>query len=189
MKISTVHLPQRRMLAGVAIGALVGVVGVGAVTAASPSPSGPSGPVAPSVASGAPGTPGLRDVLALGTAAGPDARRDVIRKAIARNFRIDVAATNQGGTHNLLYVRGTLQVGAASVTVTLPDTSTQTFSVDGTTIVREKGQTVPFTDLKDGDRAMVFGVKNEDRSSTAKLIRRVIEPRVGPAAEAPAPTP
>ena len=187
MKISTVHLPQRRMLAGVAIGALVGVVGVGAVTAASPSASGPSGPVAPSVASGAPGTPGLGDVLALGTAAGPDARRDVIRKAIARNFRVDVTATNQVGTHNLLYVRGRLQVGAASVTVTLPDTSTQTFTVDGTTIVREKGHTIPFTDLKDGDRAMVFGVKNGDGSSTAKLIRRVIEPHVGAPAPAPAP--
>ena len=185
MKISTVHLPQRRLLAGVAIGVLVGVLGVGAVTAASPSQSGRTGPTASSVASDALGAsrPGGGPALAAG--AGLDNRRGVLRQAIARNFRVDVTATNQLGTHTVLYVRGTLDVAANSVTVTLPDHSTQTFTVEDSTVVREKGQTIPFTDLRDGARAMVFGMKNEDGSYTAKLIRCVSEPKAGIAAPAP----
>ena len=60
--------------------------------------------------------------------------------------------------------------------MTLPDGSTQSFRVDATTVVREKGQTIAYSTLESGQRAMVFGLKNADGTYTAKLIRCVKEP-------------
>lgn len=170
------HLPDRRLFAGIAIGVLVGVIAVGAVTAASPAPTGPSGATGAPVAGGA----SRNGVAKLGLKIG------ALRQAIGKNFRVAVTATGKDGTHDLLYVRGTLDVGAGGVTVTLPDTSTQSFAVDATTVVREKGKTITFADLKDGERAMVFGTKNADGTYTAKLIRCVKEPKAAAAPSAAA---
>jgi Domain of unknown function (DUF5666) len=179
MKISSIQLPQARLFAGVAIGVLIGVIGVGAVTAHSPSAASPA-QAAPALA----GPAGASGAPAAGTATKPAIRLGVLRQAIGRQYRVDVTATGVNGTHNILYVRGALAVGASSVTVTLPDNSTQTFAVDSTTVVREKGQTIAFSALTNGERAMVFGMKNSDGSYTAKLIRCVKEPK----AAAPAPS-
>jgi hypothetical protein len=171
----TITLPDRRLLVGVAIGALAGVFAVGAVTAASPSPSAPT-----AATSGASGASGSSSSSTAGTAKGPAAalglRPGPLRQAIRNNFRVSVQATNRNGTHDILYVRGALTVGTNQVTVTLPDNSTQTFKVDSTTVVREQGKTEEFSDLTNGERAMVFGLKNADGSYTAKLIRCVKQP-------------
>ncbi len=177
----TVRLPDRRMFIGVAIGVLVGVIGVGAVSAASPAPTGPSSTTG--TGGGAAGTTGPS-----GTAASkPGIRLGLVRQAVHGNFRVAVDATNRNGIQHVLYVRGTLKVSAGSVTVTLPDSSTQTFTVDSSTKVRAKGTTEPFSALADGDRAMVFGTKNDDGSYTAKLIRCVKEPKAAAAAASAAP--
>ena len=176
-----IHLPDRRILAGVSIGVLVGVLAVGAVTAASRSPAGPSG------AAGLTGGSGTPVAGRAGNGLGPGA----LRQAIRRNFRLDVTATNRNGTRNVLYVRGTLDVSAGSVTVTLPDRTTQTFTVDSSTVVRDKGETIPYANLANGQRAMVFGTKNADGSFTAKLIRCIREPQgatTTPAAPSASPT-
>jgi hypothetical protein len=95
---------------------------------------------------------------------------------IGRNFRVSLDATSLDGTKHLLAVRGTLDVAADSVTVTLPDNSTQAFTVDSATVVRDQGRTVPFSSLTDGQRALVLGVRNDDGSATARRIRILKDP-------------
>ncbi len=201
MKIPTIHVPGSRMFAGVAIGMLVGVLAVGVVSAAGTSAVGTSGvgisgvgisgvgsSGAASVPAGQLGVPaarGARDSVAAAALGGLDLGGGALRRVALRNFRLDVIATGQDGIRTFLYVRGSLDVSPTSVTVTLPNGSTQTFTVDASTVVREDGTTVPYSDLADGSRAMVFGRKNDDGSYTATLIRCVREPKAGAAPTAP----
>jgi hypothetical protein len=104
-------------------------------------------------------------------AAGAGLRLKALREIVGRNFRVSVDATSAQGTKHLVAVRGTFDVSADHVTVTLPDNSTQAFTVDSSTIVRDRGRSVPFSSLTDGQRALVLGVRNDDGSSTARLIR------------------
>jgi hypothetical protein len=175
MNLRSVRFPDRRVIAGIAAGVLITVIGVSAVTAASPSPSGPSTSSGTSSGVGPNGRAAVGTPLARGRL-GDGVRLGALRRAVGRNFRVDVTATGKDGTRNLLYVRGTLDVGPGSVTVTLPDKSTATFGVDATTLVRDNGATVKYTDLVDGDPAIVVGTRNQDGSYTAKLIRRLPEP-------------
>ena len=170
MKLSDIRVPERRLVTGVAIGVLVGVLGVGAVTAAGP-PSAASIP-APATAPG-PGLdpPAIAPLPSDRAALRKGGRIQAIRNLVGRNFRVDVTATGPDGTRNVLLVRGTLDVGAGSVTVTLPDSSTQSFVVDETTIVRADGQRVEFSTLKDGDHALVLGPRDADGTYTARVIR------------------
>src|SRR6185369_11340301 len=131
MNLPSVRFPDRRAIAGIAAGVLVGVIGVSAVTAASPSPVGPSTSSGASSGAG----PSARAALVAPLARsrpGDGIRMAALRRAVGRNFRVEVAATGTDGTRNLLYVRGTLDVRQGSVTVTLPDKSKATFGVDAT---------------------------------------------------------
>ena len=64
-----------------------------------------------------------------------------------------------------------MAVGSGTVTVTLPDDSTQAFAVADATIMRKAGETVPFSTLQNGDHALVLGSKNDDGTYTARVIR------------------
>jgi hypothetical protein len=188
MKIPAMVLPSRRLAGGVAIGILVGILGVGAVTAAAPGPSSAAGTAvtAPAAASPAPGIGAApaAGATVTGQARGPLGRIAALRRLIGRNFRVDVAATSDQGTRNLTYVRGSLHAGTGSITVTLPDASTQAYTVDASTIVRESGHAITLGDLPDGSTVMVFGVRNADGTATARLIRGVMDsaPAAGGAA-------
>ena len=146
-----------------------------------PAPAGPSGAAGMTTAAGAPATVAAAQRLGI--------RLGQLREAIGGNFRVSVDAAGKNGTRHILYVRGTIDVATSSVTVTLPDNSTQTFTVDSTTVVRQKGATVAFASLEDGEPAMVFGTKNDDGSYTAKLIRCVKEAKAAAPAAAPSATP
>jgi Domain of unknown function (DUF5666) len=174
----SIHLPDGRVLAGVITGVLIGVIGVGAVTASPATPAAAGTPAA--ITQAAPTTPA--------SSAAPF-RPGTLRALVRNNFRVSVAATGPRGTRNILYVRGSLAISAGSLTVTLPDGSTATFKTDATTIVRDKGQVVPISNLQSGERAMVFGLRNDDGSYTARLIRCVraaAAPQANPSAS-PAP--
>lgn len=196
MKIPTIHVPGSRMFAGVAIGMLVGVLAVGVVSAAGSPAAGSSGAGSSSLGTsgtaslpaaqlGVPTAQGARDSLAAAALGDLDLGGGALRQAALPNFRLDVTATGQRGTHSFVYVRGSLDLSPTSVTVTLPNSSTQTFTVDASTVVREDGKTIPYIDLVDRSRAMVFGRKNDDGSYTATLIRCVREPEAGAEPTAP----
>jgi len=157
-----------RVMVAAVSGLLVGVVGVSAVAAA---PAGPGAPVVGGTPNAAP-IPGI-DLGALG-------------RLGARNYRVEVNATNRSGSRTILYVRGAISMGTGQLTVTLPDNSTQVFTTDAQTVVRARGQSIPLSDLETGDRAMVFGLRNADGSYTAKLIRCITE---SPPVPAPTATP
>ncbi len=180
---SLTRLPDRRLLGGILIGVVIGVVGVGAVTA-SPAASNAVSTAAAQPAAitlAAPTTPGG----ATAAAAAP-IRARALRAFVRDNFRVTVSATSKAGTKDILYVRGALAIGNGTVTVTLPDDSTQAFTTDATTIVRDQGKTVALSDLTSGERAMVFGLRNADGTWTAKLIRCVREAAAAPKANASA---
>ena len=160
-------MPDRRLLTGVAIGALAGVLAVGAVTAASPA----AAPAAAQVGQLAPGAS-----LAPVKPGDPGFRLQALRTLLRRNWRVDVSVTGQDGVHFGTLVQGTVAVGTDSITVTLPDNSTQVFAVIDATIVRKAGETVPFSTVKNGDHALVLGSKNDDGSYTARVIRLLEEP-------------
>ena len=163
MHVQSFKLPQPKLIGGIAIGVLVGVIGVGAVSA-SPAPT-----VAPAAA-----TQSVRSSLGV--------EPDALLKAFRNDFRIEVNATGKNGTHDILYVRGVLALGTGQLTVTLPDNSTQVFTTDAGTVVRDEGKVVALSDLQSGERAMVFGLKNADGTFTAKLIRCISEPATAPTA-------
>jgi hypothetical protein len=173
MHLPAFKLPERKLLAGVAIGVLVGVVGVGAVSA-SPAPA-----AAPSEATAT--ASNIQAVLGVEPGA--------LLRALRNNFRIEVNATGRNATHDILYVRGVITLATGRLTVTLPDNSTQVFTTDSTTVVRDEGKVIAWTDLESGERAMVFGLKNADGSYTARLIRCVGEPVTPPPAAPPTATP
>jgi hypothetical protein len=173
MYLRSIRFPDRQVFAGIAAGVLVGVIcvsGVGAVTAASPSPGGPSTPAGASSEVGPSARPGL-GAAPPSSRLGNGIRLAALRRAVGRNFRVDLTATSADGTRNLLYVRGTLDASPGSITVTLPDHSTATFGVDAATIVRDNGATVASIDVVDGDPAIVVGTRNQDGSYTARLVR------------------
>jgi hypothetical protein len=181
MHVPVIRLPQVRVLAGIGAGVLIGVIGVGVVTAApgtqtnalsagSATAATPVQLAASTGASGATGTTGTK----------PNAKSNAIRpgafRALIRNdYRVTINATNTAGSRNILYVRGDIAIGSGTVTVTLPDNSTQVFTTDSSTVVREQGKTITLADLSAGERAMVFGTRNSDGTYTAKLIRCVKE--------------
>ncbi len=173
MQFPAIRIPGGRVLAGVALGVVVGVVAVGAVAAESPAPSTPaaatSGSAKPS------GLAALRASL----------RPGAIRKLAGRDYRVEVNATGAAGTQNLLYVRGTLTAGTANVTVTLPDKSTQGFTVDATTVVRQQGHIIALGDLTSGDSVRVFGRRTADGTYAARLIRRVVTRTPTPGGNSP----
>ncbi|HVA86155.1 MAG TPA: DUF5666 domain-containing protein, partial [Candidatus Saccharimonadales bacterium] len=174
MHTPTIRLPQARLLAGIGAGILVGVIGVGVVTAAPGAPAGTAATgqlTASTIASGPTGTAGT-------TGARPKAiRRGGLRGLIRNNFRVTIDATNRHGERNILYVRGSLTIGSGTVTVTLPDNSTQVFTTSSSTVVRERGHKIALSNLQSGERAMVFGTKNSDGTWTAKVIRSFKEAR------------
>ena len=178
MRTLTIRLPQVRVLAGIGAGVLIGVIGVGVVTAApgtqaNASSAGSATTVQLAASTGASGATGT-------TTAKPNAKSNAIRpgafRALIRNdYRVTINATNKAGSRNILYVRGDIAIGSGTVTVTLPDNSTQVFTTDSSTVVREQGKTITLADLSAGERAMVFGTRNSDGTYTAKLIRCVKE--------------
>ena len=178
-----VHLPDRRLLGGILIGVVIGVIGVGAVTASPAESTAAAQPAAITLA--APTAPAGPTAAA---SPGP-IRAGALRAFVRNNFRVTVSATSQAGTKDILYVRGALAIGTGTVTVTLPDDSTQAFTTDATTIVRDQGQTVALADLTSGEQAMVFGRRNADGTWTAKLIRCVREAATPQANASPSPTP
>jgi len=182
MHAPAIRLPQVRVLAGIGAGVLIGVIGVGAVTAA---PGAQSNTSSAGSATSAATTIQLAASTAAGgtagTAAGTsNAKSNAIRpgafRALIRNdFRVSIDATNKAGSRNILYVRGDIAIGSDTITVTLPDNSTQVFTTDSSTVVREQGKTITLAGLESGERAMVFGTKNSDGTYTAKLIRCIKE--------------
>jgi hypothetical protein len=165
MHLPSFRLPEQKLLAGIAIGVLVGVIGVGAVSAGPAPAAAPAGPS------------NVRTALGVEPGA--------LLKAFRNQYRIEVNATGLNGTHDILYMRGVITLGTGQLTVTLPDSSTQVFTTDSTTVVREKGEAIGPSDLESGETAMVFGLKNADGSFTARLIRCVTEPATAPTSTTP----
>ena len=185
MKLPGFPLPERRLVTGVAIGVLVGVLGVGVVTAAGPAPAASTAAQAAGPGSAAAAAP-LGPLASLDSALGPVHRMKAIRNIIRRNFRVDVTATGANGSRTILYVRGSLGASPGSLIVTLPDNSTQTFTVDDSTVVRADGQAIAYSTLKDGDYALVLGRKGDDGTYTARLIRLIADPAAPGSEAAPA---
>lgn len=174
------HLPSLphlnvRWFGGLATGLLIGVLAVSVVSAASPAPAPAGSSPTTGAATTTTATTGAATTAAAGARLGI-AMKD-LRHVLRHNFRIAVDATNADGARHLLYVRGTIAVSTGSVTVTLPDNSTQAYTVDSTTVVRDQGKTVPFSSLADGQHALVFGTRNDDGSYTARLIRVLQAPK------------
>lgn len=169
MQLPSLPRPDARWFTGLGVGLIAGVLAVGAVTAASPAPS--AGTTAPGGTAGTVMSTTAAQATTTPHAGRPGLRFGALRHALGRNFRVAIDATNAKGTRHILYVRGTLAVSTDSVTVTLPDSSKQAFTVDARTIVRVGGARVPLSSLTDGEHALVFGTRNDDGSYTAKLIR------------------
>ena len=208
--IRSIHLPDGRVFAGVIAGVFIGVVGVGAVTASPAAPAAAPAAVtavrpaltqslattATSATSAAPaGAPATIIAAAptaapVAAAAKPNPLRLAVLKALVKsNYRVTVSATNATGTKDILYVRGSLALASGSVTVTLPDGSTQVFTTNSTTVVRDQGKTESLSDLESGERAMVFGLRNTDGTYTAKLIRCVRDAKAPKANSGASPAP
>jgi hypothetical protein len=154
----------RLALGGLAIVALIALVVVPIASAASPAtPSAtPSSPAVPTASAPATVDGGLLQGLA--------ARRPLL----AATVRAELTVVKRDGTTVLVhYERGQLTaVSATSITIRGRDGNGATFVVTEATRVRANGEAIQLSDLKVGDRAMVFGV-DQGGTSTAFLVRCV----------------
>ncbi len=166
-----IHLAWAAAL--VAIGLLIGIV---AIAGGRPD-TGVAAP--PQYRSSTPPTrsPGPRHSP---TAAGKGA--GLLRLLVGRTVRAEITTQSAAGPRQILYVRGKIgDLTSTTLTMALADGTTQKFTVDAQTVVRDKGKTEELSDLTTGERVMVFGLKNADGTYTARLIR-CIQPAAKPAA-------
>ena len=113
-------------------------------------------------------------------------RGGFVGRLLRRSERIEFTIPTATGNRTILYVRGQItSLSATSITMTLKDGSTQSYTIDSTTKVREKGKAEQASALTTTERAIVLGVKNADGSYTAKLIRVVVPATTAPATAAP----
>lgn len=165
-----IHLAWAAAL--VAIGLLIGIV----VTGGRPD-TGVAAPAAVSLVDAADPVPGT---AALPDAAGKGA--GLLRLLVGRTVRAEITTQSAAGPRQVLYVRGKIgELTSTTLTMALADGTTQKYTVDAQTVVRDKGKTEELSDLTKGERVMVFGLKNADGTYTARLIR-CIQPAVKPAA-------
>ena len=156
----------------VATGLLIGLVATGAHP-----DTGTGTPAAVSLVDAADPVPGT---AALPEAAGKGA--GLLRLLVGRTVRAEITTESAAGLRQILYVRGKIgDLGSTTLTMALADGTTQKFTVDAQTVVRDKGKTEELSALAAGERVMVFGLKNGDGSYTARLIR-CIQPAAKPAA-------
>ena len=119
----------------------------------------------------------------------PAAFERFVPGGLGRVVRADATVLKKDGTTMVVhYEHGQITaLSSTSITIKGLDGSSTTFAVTADTRVREKRQTVAITDLKVGERAMVFGTKTGD-GYTAVLIRCVRAPHLpgqgGPAGPA-----
>jgi hypothetical protein len=146
----------------VAIGLIVGL----AIADGGPG-TGQGTPAAVSVVDAAnpvPGTAALPQAAAKGAG--------LLRLLVGRTVRAEITTQSAAGPRQILYVRGKIgDLSSTTLTMALADGTTQKFTVDGQTVVREKGKPEELSALTAGERAMVFGLKNADGTYTARLIR------------------
>ncbi|HYM84311.1 MAG TPA: DUF5666 domain-containing protein [Candidatus Dormibacteraeota bacterium] len=155
----------RLAIGGVALAAIVGLGLVPLVSAASPQSSAPSAPSAdpsPLASPGASGAAKARGVAGI--------RAAILAGTVRAEFTI---VKRDGRTVLIHYERGQVTaVTPTSITITGRDSKGATFVVTDKTRVRAKGQPIAYSDLKVGDRAMVFGT-DSGGTYTAVLIRCV----------------
>lgn len=118
---------------------------------------------------------------------GPAAEVDAATRlrGLGRILRADATVLKRdGATMAVHYERGKIAaVSASSITIKGLDGMSTTFAVSSETGVRERGREIKISDLKAGERAMVFGTKNGSGGYDALLIRCVREgTAVGPTA-------
>jgi len=115
------------------------------------------------------------DQAQAGKAAG---RVGLRRLLIGKTERAEITIATDAGTKTILYARGEISaVSATSITISLSDGRHETFTIDPSTIVREKGKQISPAELSRGERAMVFGLRSADGSYTARLVRCVQQAR------------
>lgn len=191
MRTTSIAITPMRLL--LSAGALLLAVAVGA-TAATAGGAG-AGATSPVAAGGAATTlvPTAADLaLAANTStanvtAAPARDRGLLRRFLGHAERVQITVATAKGDKTILYVRGQITaLSSTSVTITMKDTATQSFTIDTATKVREKGKAVQPSGLATGERAMVLGLQNPDGSYTAKLIRAAVAAAPGPAAPASA---
>ncbi len=152
----------RLALGGLALVAVVAFGLVPIVSAASPAPStSPAGPTASPAAEAGQSGAGARNALLAGTVRG---EATVVKR--------------DGSTILIHFERGRVTaVSQTSITIQGRDGKGATFAVDARTQVRAKGETIPYSDLKVGDRATVFGL---DQGGTYTAIQvRLARPASG----------
>ncbi|MFI5226330.1 MAG: DUF5666 domain-containing protein [Candidatus Limnocylindrales bacterium] len=165
-----IHLAWAAAL--VAIGLLIGIVATGGRL-----DTGAGTPAAVALVDAADPVPGT---TALPAAAGKGA--GLLRLLVGRTVRAEITTESAAGPRQILYVRGKIgDLTSTTLTMALADGTTQKFSVDAQTVVRDKGKTEVLSDLTTSERVMVFGLKNADGTYTARLIR-CIQPAAKPAA-------
>ncbi|MHB8460444.1 MAG: DUF5666 domain-containing protein [Candidatus Limnocylindrales bacterium] len=121
------------------------------------------------------------------TAAPARDRGGLLRRFLGHAERVQITVATAKGDKTILYVRGQITaLSSTSVTITMKDKATQSFTIDTATKIREKGKAVQPSGLATGERAMVLGLQNLDGSYTAKLIRAAVPAAPGPAAPASA---
>jgi uncharacterized protein DUF5666 len=175
------HIASSRIFFGtasLALGLVIGVAGMSAGLQCAP----PVAPAAPAAFAGA----SMSTVVDTSTVAavGDKTGRGggLLRLLIGRTERAEITGATADGTRTILYVRGQIAaLSASSITITLRDGTTQVFTIDATTTVRERGKPVKASDLATGDRAMAFGTRNADGTYTARLIRCVRQAAARPA--------
>lgn len=111
---------------------------------------------------------------------------EVLKRARLLGFRIlhgdSVAMKQDGSTVDVRHQKGTIEaVSATSITLKSRDGYTQTYAVNGETIVREKREESTIGELKAGEMAGVVAVKSGG-GYTARLINCVGEPKAAPKA-------
>jgi hypothetical protein len=122
--------------------------------------------------------------------AGAARRAGILRLLIGKTDRAEITVSTSTGERTLLYVRGTIgAISASSVSVTLPDGSSQAFSIDATTRIRSKGRAVATTALSEGDRILVLGLKSGTSYSALVVRSPGVPPAKRPAGGAPGSAP
>jgi outer membrane lipoprotein SlyB len=112
------------------------------------------------------------------------------RLLIGKTERAEITIATDAGTKTILYTKGGISVvSGSSITIALSEGRHETFAIDSSTIVREKGKAITPADLSVGERAMAFGFRNADGTYTAKLIRCVTGKANPAAPNQPTPSP
>ena len=188
MRVVGSPLSSRILLAtgAMALGMSVGIVGISAGGRASDAPmaAGRAAPAPVATLSLGPDVGGVDLGAALDRsvdaaqvpASAVRARPGLARLLVGKTERAEITIATAAGTKTILYVRAEIaSISTTAITMKLSDGTRQAFAIDTQTFVREKGKQIKPTDLRTGDRAMVFGLKNADGSFTARLIRCIRE--------------